>query len=357
MSDTPRSFAELAPPSKAPQVAWEYADHVWLETLFKQRKKLLGEAVDNIISNIESEIADKATGDSEITDQDIAEYNTWKTDIEQERAGWDSRLLVLEQAHERLQAAHLEPRLEQRRARLEPSYIIDPTEPEWRLKIQREFAVEREARMIAMFKTKREEWDAYKATPKGRYYVTSEVPSLAPSVSLKAECQAITNYLEETFGKRMDEYEAAYQDTPWLPENIARRGWSRRRNGRYADDINWWKVQRDMGYWLPEVVLLSVVTEVEVEDVKFYDGNAVNGQPRRLTRPERLLNQEDVEDDGDEAEGGMEDERQPMDELKSQDENKEEHETQTEQPEEMDNTGDAPQSSNQQALSTAQTEQ
>jgi len=208
-----------------------------------------------------------------------------------------------------------------------------------------------------MFKTKREEWDAYKATPKGRYYVTREVPSLAPSVSLKAECQAITNYLEETFGKRMDEYEAAYQDTPWLPENIARRGWSRRRNGRYADDINWWKVQRDMGYWLPEVVLLSVVTEVEDEDVKFYDGNAVNGQPRRLTRPERLLNQEDVEDDGDEAEGGMEDERQPMDELKSQDENKEEHETQTEQPEEMDNTGDAPQSSNQQALSTAQTEQ
>jgi hypothetical protein len=55
---------------------------------------MLGAAVDSVISNIESEIADKATGNSEITDQDIAEYNIWKTDIEQERAGWDARLLV-----------------------------------------------------------------------------------------------------------------------------------------------------------------------------------------------------------------------------------------------------------------------
>jgi hypothetical protein len=203
--------------------------------------------------------------------------------------------------------------------------------------------------MIAMFKTRREEWDAYKATPQGRFYVTSEVPSHVPSVSLKAECEAITNYLEDNYGKRMDEYEAAYQDTPWLPENIARWGWSRRRNGRYADDVNWWKVQRDMGYWLPEVVLLSVVTEVEVEDVKFYEGNAVNGQPRRLTRPERLLNQEGVEDDSEEPQDTL-DERGTEDEDKSekdgeregekhvevkmqtQHENEKEGESQTEQP-------------------------
>jgi hypothetical protein len=46
-----------------------------------------------------------------------------------------------------------------------------------------------------------------------------------------------------------------------------------------------------------------------------------------------------------------------MDELKSQDENKEEVESQTQQPAKSDNISNAPQSSNQQALSTAQTEQ
>jgi len=96
MSDTPRSFDELAPKSRADQVAWEYADHIWLETLFKQRQELLGAAIQAVVNSFDSEIEDKIAGrPNDLTDEDFAVVNTWKTSMEQKQAGWASRTLVI----------------------------------------------------------------------------------------------------------------------------------------------------------------------------------------------------------------------------------------------------------------------
>ena len=43
---------------------------------------------------MEEEIADKARGESDMTDEEIAEYWAWKSEVEKEQAGLDSRLLV-----------------------------------------------------------------------------------------------------------------------------------------------------------------------------------------------------------------------------------------------------------------------
>ncbi|KAE9377567.1 hypothetical protein N431DRAFT_461166 [Stipitochalara longipes BDJ] len=197
MSDTPRSFDQLAPKSQAPQIAWHYADHVWLETLFKQRKKILGDAIGSIINNIESEIESKVTGDSDISDQDIAEYNAWRLATEQERADWSTRLLACSETITR------------------PSQNYIPRAQEANKEVQTGTQL---------------------PTAKGRYYVTSRLPSKVPHVTLQAECHAINDCLSDNYGNSPDEYEAAYQDAPWLPDNIARWARPRRRNGRYLDD-------------------------------------------------------------------------------------------------------------------------
>jgi hypothetical protein len=91
MSDTPRDFGQLSPASLAVQCAWEYADHVWLETLLKQRKEVLGRAAQRVMYEMDYMIED---GGYEITPQEIAEYMSWKKSYAVEEAGWDAQLLV-----------------------------------------------------------------------------------------------------------------------------------------------------------------------------------------------------------------------------------------------------------------------
>lgn len=91
MSDAPRDFGELSPASLAVQCAWEYADHVWLETLLKQRKEVLGRAAQRVMYEMDCMIED---GGYEITPQEIAEYTSWKTSYAVEEAGWDAQLSV-----------------------------------------------------------------------------------------------------------------------------------------------------------------------------------------------------------------------------------------------------------------------
>ena len=152
--------------------------------------------------------------------------------------------------------------------------------------------------MIDRLGLKADRFAAYKATAKGRYYVDCAPPSEDPDVSLKTECQAIKAYLTNTYGETMDEYEPAYQDKPWIPENMTRWLNNRRRNGRYAYDEHWWDVQKKMGYWLPEVIMIAVVTQQEVAEVKFYEENKVDRAPRRLVRPNPL---QDLDRDGDDV--------------------------------------------------------
>jgi hypothetical protein len=91
MSDTPRDFGLLSSASLAAQSAWEYADHVWLETLLKQRKEILGRSAQRVIYEMDYMIED---GGYEITPQDIAEYTSWKKSYAVEEAGWDAQLSV-----------------------------------------------------------------------------------------------------------------------------------------------------------------------------------------------------------------------------------------------------------------------
>jgi hypothetical protein len=55
-----------------------------------------------------------------------------------------------------------------------------------------------------------------------------------------------------------------------------------RRNGRPEEDQNWEEEQREKGYWLPEVVLMSIKFNKKIEEVQFYESYAIKGQPRRL---------------------------------------------------------------------------
>ena len=168
-----------------------------------------------------------------------------------------------------------EKKVQQERIPLDPAFIIDPTEPEWRLEIQRQFAVEREARIMDNNGDKRAEYERirWKSTVQGRYYLDSELPSQDPSVDLIAECRAITKYLQTNYGNSPDEYEAAYQDKEWLPKNLASLALIRP-NGRTRDDNEWEEKQKEIGYWLPEVVRMSVLFKKKVEEVRFFEGNA-----------------------------------------------------------------------------------
>jgi hypothetical protein len=188
-------------------------------------------------------------------------------------------------------------RAKRKKARLVPTFVIDPTEPEWRLQIQRQFAVEREARIICTNSVNRVQFEQCKSTIYGRYYLNSYLPCKEPVVDLESECCAITDYLQKNYGNSPEEYESAYQDKEWLSENIARLA-RVRRNGRPLDDQNWEREQREMGYWLPEVVFMSIKFKKAVEKVRFYESHAINGQPRRLVF-RRTLSEESGDEGND----------------------------------------------------------
>jgi len=141
--------------------------------------------------------------------------------------------------------------------------------------------VEREARIICQNSVNRVQFEQWKSTICGRYYHNSDLPCKEPSVDLKSECRAITDYLKENYGNSPEEYESAYHDKEWLPENTARLA-RIRRNGRPEEDQNWEEEQREKGYWLPEVVLMSIKFNKKFEEVQFYESYAIKGQPRRL---------------------------------------------------------------------------
>ena len=175
---------------------------------------------------------------------------------------------------------------------------------------------------------------AYKATPAGRYYYGAGGPLLKPAddqemSTLKAECRAITKYLHENYGNSVDEYEAAYQDKLWLPEVITAHVLNMRRNGRPGMDSEWWDKQREMGYCMPEIVQLSMKTDQDVEEVKFYEGDA-NRVPRRLSRPIQMEldidGEEVVEDDTDNEENNCDDSTE-KDETESDDDGVDSDET------------------------------
>jgi hypothetical protein len=193
--------------------------------------------------------------------------------------------------------AYASYRAKRKKGRLVPTFVIDPTEPEWRLQIQRQFAVEREARIICNNGVKRAHFEQWKSTIYGRYYLRSDLPRKEPGVDVESECRAITDYLQRNCGNSPEEYESAYQDKEWLSENIARLA-RVRRNGRPLDDQNWEREQREMGYWLPEVVLMSIKFKKKVEKVQFYENYAINGQPRRLVF-RRTLSEESGDEEKD----------------------------------------------------------
>jgi hypothetical protein len=157
--------------------------------------------------------------------------------------------------------------------------------------------VEREARIICNNGVKRADFEQWKSTIYGRYYLRSDLPRKEPGVDVESECRAITDYLQRNCGNSPEEYESAYQDKEWLSENIARLA-RVRRNGRPLDDQNWEREQREMGYWLPEVVLMSIKFKKKVEKVQFYENYAMNGQPRRLVF-RRTLSEESGDEEKD----------------------------------------------------------
>jgi hypothetical protein len=117
--------------------------------------------------------------------------------------------------------------------------------------------------------------------PSGRFYPSSKLAKRDPDVSRKSECSVITEYLRKEYGDSPELCEAGYQDEEWIDEKIPKlTGF--RRNGRPLHDMDWLKAQKDMGYWLPEVVYLSLVHKMELEDVLFYEGITTSGAPRRL---------------------------------------------------------------------------
>ena len=169
--------------------------------------------------------------------------------------------------------------------------------------------MEREARIICQNSVNRVQFEQWKSTIYGRYYHNSDLPCQEPSVNLESECRAITDYLQKNYGNNPEEYESAYQDKEWLPENIALLG-RIRRNGRPEEDQNWEEEQRGKGYWLPEVVLMSIKFNKKIEEVQFFENYAIKGQPRRLVFRRTLS-----EESGDEAEESEDEAEESGDEV------------------------------------------
>lgn len=163
---------------------------------------------------------------------------------------------------------------------LQPSFIIDITEPDWRLDIQRFFDVEREARHLT-FHNMGAGLQQQKKTPRGKYYPGCPTMKIWPDVSLETQCKYIIRFLKSTFGESVSEYEIGYQDNSWLPGSIARMA-NIRRNGRPMNDAHWSITQQQKGYWLPEEVWMSIVEDMPVWGVELFVGFASQGQPRRL---------------------------------------------------------------------------
>lgn len=167
---------------------------------------------------------------------------------------------------------------------LEPSFVIDATEPPWRLALQQSFDVERSARHFSSSLTDTQ-YLSLTSGLNGRFFLSGPLVRQKPDVSLDAECAALAHYLVTHFRETRGEYEVAYQDFPYLPEMIARKA-KMRRNGRDLDDAVWEVKQKESGYWMPEHVLLSERMGLRLEKITIYEESAMGGEKSVLTRSE-----------------------------------------------------------------------
>lgn len=119
----------------------------------------------------------------------------------------------------------------------EPHFIIDVTEPEMKIKIQRQFDVGRQAIAISSRTLSHEEFVRYKSMSDGRFYTDS--PHFPPELSATEEQKCFDKLGEEHKRKR-----------EWIPEDLARlMPWGC--NGRPLflwNDENWLLGQMIMGY-------------------------------------------------------------------------------------------------------------
>jgi hypothetical protein len=172
-------------------------------------------------------------------------------------------------------------RISQKRLVFEPLFVIDPTENPERLKIQRHFDILREARHISSQNISSRQMESYRASPGRCFYRGS---SLMHGISINEECQAIANWLLE-FGDTVEQWEAGYQDTCWVPEEIAALA-GVRRSGWNIDDQNWQHFKHQTGSFKVEVLFLSSHTRISPCDVDLLttaeDPDPENAQSRIL---------------------------------------------------------------------------